>query len=150
MVACKELVCVPDDSLQHGMPTLRNKFMSEVHEGFTAMHLGSNIPEYETRRHAYWPRIRKVQLFVSALLVRGISPCSGSRRWWHPMACTIHNSKFFHKGGRVVVKPVLVHARRAPRILPPTSRLNRPSVPQSTCNLNARTKRYYSLSRSSA
>jgi transposase InsO family protein len=55
----EELVCVPDDSLQHGMPTLRNKLMSEVHEGFTAMHLGSNRSEYEIRRHAYWPRIRK-------------------------------------------------------------------------------------------
>jgi hypothetical protein len=29
------------------------------------------------------------------------------------MACTIHNSKKFHKGGRVV--------RWAPRFLPPTS-----------------------------
>ena len=53
------LVCVPYDSLQHGMPTLRNKIMSEVHEGFTAMHLGSNRSEYEIRRHADWPRIRK-------------------------------------------------------------------------------------------
>jgi hypothetical protein len=25
----EELVCVPDDSLQHGMPTLRSKLMSE-------------------------------------------------------------------------------------------------------------------------
>jgi hypothetical protein len=55
----EELVCVPHDSLQHGMPTLRNKLMSEVHQGFTAMHLGSNRSEYEIRRHAYWPRIRK-------------------------------------------------------------------------------------------
>ena len=55
----EELICVPDDSLQHGMPTLRNKLMSEVHEGFTAMHLGSNRTEYEIRRHAYWPKIRK-------------------------------------------------------------------------------------------
>jgi hypothetical protein len=75
------------------------------------------------------------------------------------MACTINNSKIFHKGGRVVVKPILVNARRAPRFLPPTSRLDRPSVSQSTRDLNARTKRStaevqvpisYSLPRSSS
>ena len=54
----EELVCVPDDSLEHGMPTLRNKLMTEVHQGLTAMHLGTNRSEYEIRRHAYWPRIR--------------------------------------------------------------------------------------------
>jgi hypothetical protein len=54
----EELVCVPDDSLKHRMPALRNKLMTEVHKGLTAMHLGSNRSEYEIRRHAYWPRIR--------------------------------------------------------------------------------------------
>ena len=63
----EELVCVPDDSLQHGMPTLRNKLMSEVHQGLTAMHLGSNRTEYEIRRHAYWPRIRNdIHAFLAA------------------------------------------------------------------------------------
>ena len=63
----EELVCVPDDSLQHGMPTLRNKLMSEVHQGLTAMHLGSNRSEYEIRRHAYWPRIRNdIHAFLAA------------------------------------------------------------------------------------
>jgi hypothetical protein len=63
----EELVCVPDDSLEHGMPTLRNKLMTEVHQGLTAMHLGSNRSEYEIRRHAYWPRIRQdVHIFLAA------------------------------------------------------------------------------------
>jgi transposase InsO family protein len=63
----EELVCVPDDSLKHGMPALRNKLMTEVHKGLTAMHLGSNRSEYEIRRHAYWPRIRNdIHAFLAA------------------------------------------------------------------------------------
>ena len=56
-----------DDSLKHGMPALRNKLMTEVHKGLTAMHLGSNRSEYEIRRHAYWPRIRNnIHAFLAA------------------------------------------------------------------------------------
>ena len=63
----EDLVCVPDDSLEHGMPALRTKLMTEVHQGLTAMHLGTNRSEYEIRRHAYWPRIRNdIQAFLAA------------------------------------------------------------------------------------
>ena len=62
-----ELICVPDDSLEHGMPALRNKLMTEVHKGLTAMHLGINRSEYEIRRHAYWPRIRNdISVYLAA------------------------------------------------------------------------------------
>ena len=73
------------------------------------------------------------------------------------MARTIHNSKIFHKGGREVKTHSC--AREADPTLPtPTSRLDRPSVLQSTCNLNAMAKKStaevqapisYSLPRSS-
>ena len=63
----EDLVCVPDDSLRHGMPALRNQLMTEVHKGLTAMHLGTNRSEYEIRRHAYWPRIRNdIIVFLAA------------------------------------------------------------------------------------
>ena len=75
------------------------------------------------------------------VLVREIPPCSGSGRWRYPMACTIHNSKKkFPQGWEGSKSPILVHARRTPRFLPPTSRLDRPRVSQSTCNLNAMTR----------
>ena len=67
----EDLVCVPDDSLEHGMPTLRNKLMTEVHRGLTAMHIGTNRSEYEIRRHAYWPRIRNgIHNFLAACTKR--------------------------------------------------------------------------------
>jgi hypothetical protein len=38
------LVCVPDDSLKHGMPALRNKLMTEVHKGLTMLpRLGTSL-----------------------------------------------------------------------------------------------------------
>ena len=49
----EELVCVPHDSLEHGIRALRTKLMTEVHKGLTAMHLGTNRSEYEIRRQAY-------------------------------------------------------------------------------------------------
>ena len=62
---------MPDDSLEHGMPTLRNKLMTEVHRGLTAMHIGTNRSEYEIRRHAYWPRIRNgIHNFLAACTKR--------------------------------------------------------------------------------
>ena len=61
------LVCVLDNSLEHGMPALRYKLMTEVHQGLTTMHLGTSRSEYEIRRHAYWQNIRNdIQAFLAA------------------------------------------------------------------------------------
>ena len=60
------------------------------------------------------------------VLVREIPPCSGSRRWRYPMACTIHNSKkSFHKGGREVKTHACV--READPALPASHESPRPS-----------------------
>ena len=60
-------ICVPDNTPEDGAPTLRQRFISEMHNSIVAVHLGVSRTTYEVRRRAFWPHLeRDISRYIAA------------------------------------------------------------------------------------